>query len=521
MTAHSEYVAKKVTGKMNILKCLSGAEWGSDTNTLMRYVNTCIRPAIEYGCQVINSVHPNNAGVQKLERLLLAAIKIAMGVPKHTENNVIRTEAGAMPIIFRSQQAGMYALAKVMLDTRPHPLHTPINSLIASNANTYWKHGINNSLNTLNWLENTTSQLREIDGLVEKITCHNLEAEYLKPIGAPYRHNTSFVIKNLDRKKSEHSAIELVKLRSTFEEDIATRSTGCKLTIYTDASVKLETGEAAYAVLPFIDGARTESHVILRKLLGGHGSMTTELAAIRDAIILVGRVCKPGENFIICTDSMSGIQAIINPDIKDNRDTLSSIHNELDILDSSQITGTIMWVPSHIGISGNEAVDTLANVALISEAEGISIRPTKSMVKQLIKRHVKDKWHRGMSYSHRTYGILNPNKCPMKIPNCHRHIQNKIIRLRVNGYNKCPWQCEKICSLCQTDIFTTAHYLIECPVTMNNNNKVLQLLEPGDFSLPVEDQAAIILRKSDNKEYNSLIELINKHPPASYCEQHP
>ena len=116
--------------------------------------------------------------------------------------------------------------------------------------------------------------------------------------------------------------------------------------------------------------------------------MTTELAAIRDAIILVGRVCKPGENFIICTDSMSGIQAIINPDIKDN-------------------------------------------------------------------------------------------------------------------------------------IFTTAHYLIECPVTMNNNNKVLQLLEPGDFSLPAEDQAAIILRKSDNKEYNSLIELINKHPPASYCEQHP
>ena len=143
------------------------------------------------------------------------------------------------------------------------------------------------------------------------------------------------------------------------------------------------------------------------------------------------------------------------------------------------------------------------------------------MIKQLIKRHVKDKWHRGMTYSHSTYGILNPNKCPMKIPNCHRHIQNKIIRLRANVYNKCPWQCKKICSLCQTDIFTTAHYLIECPVTMNNNNKLLQLLEPGDFSLSAEDQAAIILRKSDNKEYRSLIELINKHPPASHCEQHP
>jgi hypothetical protein len=201
MTAHSEYVAKKVTGKMNILKCLSGAERGSDTITLMRYVNTCIRPVIEYGCQVINAVHANNAGVLKLERLLLAAIKVAMGVPRYTENNVIRTEAGAMPVTFRSQQAGMYALAKVMLDTRPHPLHAPINNMIALNANSYWKYGINNSQHTLNWLENTTSQLREIDGLVERITGPKLEAEYLRPIGAPHRHNTTFVIQNLDRNK--------------------------------------------------------------------------------------------------------------------------------------------------------------------------------------------------------------------------------------------------------------------------------------------------------------------------------
>ena len=249
--------------------------------------------------------------------------------------------------------------------------------------------------------------------------------------------------------------------------------------------------------------------------------MSTELAAIRDAIILVGRVCKSNENFIICTDSMSGIQAIMKPDMIDNRDTLSSIHNELDILDSSRISGTIMWVPSHIGISGNEEVDTLANIALISDTGGISIPPTKSMVKQLIKRHVKDKWHSSMTYSHSTYEILNPNKSPMKIPRCHRHIQNKIIRLRVNEYNKCPWQCRKMCGLCRTDIFTTAHYLIECPVTMNGNNRVLQLLEPEDFSLQAADQAAVILRRSDREQYCSLIELINKYPPASYCELHP
>ena len=86
---------------------------------------------------MIYAVHANNAGVLKLERLLLAAIKIAMGVPRHNENNVIRTEAGAMPITFTGQQAGMYALAKLMLDTRPHPLHTSINNMIESNASSY------------------------------------------------------------------------------------------------------------------------------------------------------------------------------------------------------------------------------------------------------------------------------------------------------------------------------------------------------------------------------------------------
>ena len=65
----------------------------------------------------------------------------------------------------------MNALAKVMLDIRPHPLHTHINTMIELNADSYWRHGIHNRQHILNWLENTTPQLRDIDGLVEKISC--------------------------------------------------------------------------------------------------------------------------------------------------------------------------------------------------------------------------------------------------------------------------------------------------------------------------------------------------------------
>ena len=79
---------------------------------------------------------------------------------------------------------------------------------------------------------------------------------------------------------------------------------------------------------------------------------TTEMFALHKAILH----CYESEgSFIICTDSYSAIEAVRNPNN-------CSIHvrriRDLLINQSSRIK--IMWIPSHVGIIGNEAADSIA-----------------------------------------------------------------------------------------------------------------------------------------------------------------
>jgi ribonuclease HI len=72
-------------------------------------------------------------------------------------------------------------------------------------------------------------------------------------------------------------------------------------------------------------------------------------------------VSSNSENTIILSDSFSAITSIINPYPK----------NELVQLIQKSLSTTnrnisFMWVPSHVGIPGNEKADTMANVAILS-----------------------------------------------------------------------------------------------------------------------------------------------------------
>lgn len=62
---------------------------------------------------------------------------------------------------------------------------------------------------------------------------------------------------------------------------------------------------------------------------------------------------------MICTDSLSAIKALKKMFAKNG-----VIRNIQDQVVSSQKSFVIMWVPAHIGISGNEAADTLAKASL-------------------------------------------------------------------------------------------------------------------------------------------------------------
>ena len=150
-------------------------------------------------------------------------------------------------------------------------------------------------------------------------------------------------------------------------------------------------------VFVYTDGSKSENTVGCAALMGKYSLTehlpsvcsiyTAELRAILLAFNLINQ--SPKECFIICTDSLSCLMAIKNlkwdhPLLHDIYDTYitSVVHNQKSVM--------FCWVPSHVGIQGNERVDALAKLALNEPCTNIKIRYTDLIY--YAKFYLRQKW---------------------------------------------------------------------------------------------------------------------------------
>ncbi|KAK2707215.1 hypothetical protein QYM36_015037 [Artemia franciscana] len=90
-----------------------------------------------------------------------------------------------------------------------------------------------------------------------------------------------------------------------------------------------------------------------------------EVYAIKKVLEFIGESVEE-DKVIICSDSKSAIQAVINANTmaKPNRDVLICYVKLQDILNKKKVV--IQWIHAHIGITGNEIADLKANSAVES-----------------------------------------------------------------------------------------------------------------------------------------------------------
>ena len=123
-----------------------------------------------------------------------------------------------------------------------------------------------------------------------------------------------------------------------------------KPVFYTDGSV-MESKAAAAAV--------HKGTAIQLRLNDGTSILQTELVAIREAIYMATRANY--NTACILSDSKATIQAIDSLHPHDNKHLIKNIHEAAQQLHTPPV---IAWIPSHIGIPGNESADLAAKDAL-------------------------------------------------------------------------------------------------------------------------------------------------------------
>lgn len=98
---HIQYIKKKITPRLNILKAIGGIQWGSHPAMLIRVYKGFIRPLLDWGSQAMCGLKDNVAIT--LGRLQYAALRCILGLMCTTPTNNILDLCGEAPLSCRKQ----------------------------------------------------------------------------------------------------------------------------------------------------------------------------------------------------------------------------------------------------------------------------------------------------------------------------------------------------------------------------------------------------------------------------------
>ena len=222
--------------------------------------------------------------------------------------------------------------------------------------------------------------------------------------------------------------------------------------IYTDGSKVEEKVACAY-----ISGSHHEKI----RLPDGSSIFTAESKAIDMALDYVMNNSLDN-NFVIFSDSLSVLKSLNHTSSKSPKiQNLIEKHHEL----SKTKEIIFCWLPSHVGIKGNEAADVKAKASLDLEIPNFKLPCTD--FKPFINRYILSKWQ--LSWHRATFNKLHEIKPVLGKNNIYRSLRREevvLTRLRIghtrltNSY-LLKREDQPFCISCN-EPFTVKHFLIDC-----------------------------------------------------------
>ncbi|GFW68089.1 putative RNA-directed DNA polymerase from transposon BS [Trichonephila clavipes] len=88
---HINYLRQKGFKYLNAIKALSSPKIGTRSDHLLNIINAPIRSIFDYGSQLFS--FSSNSNRQKLELIYNSALRLALGLPRNTPLDLLRTES--------------------------------------------------------------------------------------------------------------------------------------------------------------------------------------------------------------------------------------------------------------------------------------------------------------------------------------------------------------------------------------------------------------------------------------------
>ena len=490
------YLRERAKTRLATMKYMTNLKEGANLEIQRKYYIACTRSLIDYASPVLNNLHDKQ--MESLEVLQNNAARLMLGAPTWTRLCNLRKETNLPSLNIRVKARNTCILSKALASSRDsHCKRKAITELAKhreiQNYSTYSKH-----------LADCAKDLKLTNTLL------SLEADVPSiPGNYPPWENIGTLFKYTQLPKAKEQC-SLTELKNAAIIAINNAEQPGSTVYYTDGTVDPDTETTGAAVYSnnFTGSWRTTNTA---------STMQTELIAIKQA--LLHSITNEVGPVTIHTDCKSAVQALQSIKIKENKSLIMDIQSLLYQHKNVNRQVTINWIPSHIGILGNDKADELAKSTKYINNVQIKIQPTTSQIKSMmapaIKTNMNDeiKHHANQGSPSANWYIQATELIPHAITkNTPRELAVVIHRLRL-GY-KATWQIiegiNKPCNYCDenTDL-PLLHYLLECPHTATlRGNRIYPNIHDPNSTI-----SAAKLCKDITENINAHSNLLLDYPP--------
>ncbi|XP_064486029.1 uncharacterized protein LOC135398570 [Ornithodoros turicata] len=320
-------IASKTTPCRNVQERLAGTSWGSSPTAMLHLHKALTLSRILY-CLPFAS--PSPSCMATLDRAHTGGLKTALGLPQAAVNRETYKEAG--------QPCLRLACTERLLLQFDRLRQTPPGREILQRIQGHHQSRFAHHLHTFSSLAQPSPPLPapQAPWLVSFISCAN-KIPFLR------------AKKDLPSHVAKALTLDLLETRYAAHTKV-----------FTDGSVSHQQKSCTAAF--HIPELNISWHA---RIIGYVSSTTAELIALNEALKAIEHF--PPKFFVFLTDSRTAINRIHFPGRTDI--LVWHIRKKLDFLTEQSCIVHLQWIPSHVGISGNEKADQLA-------AEAHSLPPT-------------------------------------------------------------------------------------------------------------------------------------------------
>jgi ribonuclease HI len=433
---HLKQLKTKCSKSLNLLKIVSHRDWGGDTRVLLRLYRHLVRTKLDYGCIVYGSARSSYLAM--LDPIQNQALRLCLGAFRTSPVESLQVEANEAPLGLRRNKLAAQYITRLKSNVN-NPTHgccfdLPYNERFRNKPSFIQPFGMR--MQTLASAMNLN---------LDVVSSFRLASQ------GPWTLHPPKVVLSLHTGVKAETNPQLLKAQF----NVFLSGELDSVHIYTDGS-KDHTGTASAAV--------SNGRLLLCRLPDEASIFTAEARAVILALKIVETT--HANKFIIFSDSLSCLQTIQCPSWKNPviLDILENTHH----LSLAGKDVRFCWLPSHVGISGNEAADKAAKTALLLDIDN-DIRLPFSDLKQTVNIYFKHAWQEQWNtIPANKLKIIKPILGETSLKVFHRRDEVVLHRARIGHTYLTHAHLLKRedapeCGTCHC-MMTVQHILLECPI---------------------------------------------------------